>query len=222
MKKLILSVFISMLATGSYAQNQVGFGPDLGIGMNITPTDAVPEQYAPPQNYPTNYLTPPVNNANRMPVRTPTRTPMPTNGYNGAGGGFDHSNVEDYAPPDTNYKPVYKNDPVVVSAPVSAPVSNLNSTITPAKTQGSLFEECMIRSSKMLDVLDVLKKIPEKDRISTLYNSGYWSELTDGEKDQTLQTIANMSGVDDPTYLLIKGKMAGSFEKECVDLAKNN
>lgn len=213
MKKLILSVFISMLATGSYAQNQVGFGPDLGVGMNRTPIQAMPQQVAPPQNYPTNYLTPQVNNTNKIPVRTP----MPTNGYNGMNGsGFDHSNVDDYTPPDTNYKPVYKNDPVVVSAPVS------NSTITPAKTQGSLFEECMIRSSKMLDVLDALKKIPENDRVSTLYNSGYWSELTDGEKDQTLQTIASMSGVDEPTYLVIKGKMAGSFEKECVDLAKNN
>lgn len=208
MKKLILSVFISMLATGSYAQNQVGFGPDLGVGMNGAPVQAMPQQVAPTQNYPTNYLTPPLNNTNRMPVRTP----MPTNGYNA--GGFDHSNVEDYVQPDMNYKPIYKNDKAVVAAPVSNP------TITPAKTEGSLFEECMIRSSKMLDVLDVLKKIPEKDRISTLYNSGYWNELTDTEKDQTLQTIANMSGVDDPTYLMIKGKMAGSFEKECIDLAK--
>lgn len=208
MKKLILSVFISMLATGSYAQNQVGFGPDLGVGMNRAPVQAMPQQVAPTQNYPTNYLTPQLNNTNRMPVRSP----MPTNGYNA--GGFDHSNVEDYVQPDMNYKPIYKNDKAVVSAPVSNP------TITPAKTEGSLFEECMIRSSKMLDVLDVLKKIPEKDRISTLYNSGYWNELTDTEKDQTLQTIANMSGVDDPTYLMIKGKMAGSFEKECIDLAK--
>lgn len=212
MQKLILSVFISMLATGSYAQNQVGFGPDLGVGMNRSPVQAIPQQVAPPQNYPTNYLTPQLNNTNRMPVRTP----MPTNGYNGSNSGFDHSNVEDYAQPDMNYKPIYKNDTAIMAAPVSKP------TITPAKTQGSLFEECMIRSSKMLDVLDVLKKIPEKDRISTLYNSGYWNELTDSEKDQTLQTIANMSGVDDPTYLVIKGKMAGSFEKECVDLAKNN
>lgn len=211
MKKLILSVFISMLATGSYAQNQVGFGPDLGVGMNGAPVQAMPQQVAPTQNYPTNYLTPQVNNTNRMPARTP----MPTNGYNGMNsGGFDHSNVEDYVQPDMNYKPIYKNDKALVAAPIANP------TITPAKTEGSLFEECMIRSSKMLDVLDVLKKIPEKDRISTLYNSGYWNELTDTEKDQTLQTIANMSGVDDPTYLMIKGKMAGSFEKECIDLAK--
>jgi hypothetical protein len=211
MKKLILSAFISMLATGSYAQNQVGFGPDLGVGMNRAPVQAMPQQVSPPQNYPTNYLTPQVNNTNRMPARTP----MPTNGYNGMnGGGFDHSNVDEYPQPDMNYKPIYKNDKAVVAAPIANP------TITPAKTEGSLFEECMIRSSKMLDVLDVLKKIPEKDRISTLYNSGYWNELTDTEKDQTLQTIANMSGVDDPTYLMIKGKMAGSFEKECIDLAK--
>lgn len=211
MQKIILSVFISMLATASYAQNQVGFGPDLGIGMNNRPVQPTQQQVAPTQNYQTNYLTPQNNNVNRMPVKPS----VPTNGYNGmSAGGFDHSNVDGYVAPEPNYKPIYKNDKTVATAPVENP------TITPARAPGNLFEECMIRSSKMLDVLDALKKIPENDRVSTLYNSGYWNELSDGEKDQTLQTIANMSGVDEPTYLTIKGKMAGSFEKECLDLAK--
>lgn len=213
MQKIILSVFISMLATTSYAQNQVGFGPDIGIGTNNRSVQPMQQQVDPSQNYQNNYLTPQSNNANRMPAKTS----MPTNGYGGMNAGsFDHSDVDGYAAPDANYKPIYKNDNQVVTAPITNP------TITPAKTQGSLFEECMIRSSKMLDVLDALKKIPETDRVSTLYKSGYWNELSDGEKDQTLQTIANMSGVDEPTYLTIKGKMAGSFEKECLDLAKKN
>lgn len=214
MKKLILSVFISMFATGSYAQNQVGFSPEFGMGMNRAPTNVTPQQVSsPPTNYPKNYMMPQFNDSNG----NPNRAPMPMNGMNNMnGGGFDHSNVEDYSTPDINYKPIYKNDTAVMDVTVANPM------ITPAKSQGSLFEECMIRSSKMLDALDLLKKTPEKDRVSTLYNSGYWAELTDVEKDQTLQTLSNMSGVDEPTYLVIKGKMASSFEKECVDIAKNN
>lgn len=200
MKKLILSVFISMLATGSYAQNQVGFGADLGIGMNRTPNQIVVQPQVIRQQY---------NN-------TPPRTTVQTNQPNYNASGLDQSGVDSYVPPDADYIPIYKTDTVTAS------VEQENETVQPEKTEGSMFKDCMLRSAKMLDVLDILKKIPEKDRISTLYNSGYWGELTESEKDRTLQTIASMNGVDDPTYLVIKGKMAGSFEKECVDFAKKN
>lgn len=205
MKKILLSLFISTITIGSYAQNQVGFGPAIGVSS---------ENSSVPRSHPTiinqaNYMTP----QNTM---VPVNPHVPTNGY--MGNQVNDSNVDSYVAPDSNYKPIYKNDPVQSSSIKSSSTP----TITPAKKPGSIYEECMIRSSKLLDVLDALKKIPEKDRVSTLVESGYWAELSESEKDQTLQTIADMSGVDESKYLVIKGKMAGSFEKECVDLVKTN
>lgn len=206
MKKIFLSLFISTLTIGSYAQNEVGFGPAIGVN-----TEAPPVQ----RNQPTiinqtNYLTP--NN-----IMIPVKPNVPTNGYTTTPT-VNSSNTDSYVPSDVNYKPIYKSDAV---AQVKAQDTS-EAVVTPVKKQGSLFEECMIRSSKMLDVLDALKKMPEKDRVSTLFKSGYWSELSEVEKDQMLQTIADMSGVDESKYLVIKGKMAGSFERECLDLAKTN
>jgi len=205
MKKIFLSLFISTLTIGSYAQNEVGFGPAIGVG---TETPSV-QKNPPTIINQTNYLTP--NN-----TMIPVRPSVPTNGYTTPN--VDNSNADSYVPPDVNYKPIYKNDAVTQVKSPTVSVEN----VTPAQKQGSLFEECMIRSSKMLDVLDALKQMPEKDRVSTLFKSGYWSELSEVEKDQMLQTIADMSGVDESKYLVIKGKMAGSFEKECLELAKTN
>jgi len=118
---------------------------------------------------------------------------------------------------DTGLKPIYKSDLNTVS------VKNTQ-TIIPAEisetTPEYLFKDCILKSDQMLEVLDKLKSIPEKERISTLYDSGYWSSLDTAGKEKTLKTLASLTGLKGEQYIIIKGKMAQSFQKECLSIIK--
>lgn len=101
-------------------------------------------------------------------------------------------------------------------------VHNLNgyTNVPTAKTKGELFKECILRSDKLISVLEALKKKPEKERVSILYKSLYWKSLNEDEQTKTLKILAQLTGVSDTQYVIIKGQLAESFKQECLNIAK--
>lgn len=85
----------------------------------------------------------------------------------------------------------------------------------------SLFKECILKSGQMIEVLDILKTIPEQERIKTLIESGYWESLTPAEQDKTMKILANFNGVSEDQHDIIKGQIADSLKDECFALVKN-
>lgn len=88
------------------------------------------------------------------------------------------------------------------------------------KSAEDVFSECILKSGKMIEVLDVLRTIPEPDRIKTLFESGYWNQLSEAEKDRTMKILANFNGVGDDQYDIIKGQVSESLKEECLNLLK--
>ncbi len=89
------------------------------------------------------------------------------------------------------------------------------------KNKDEIFSECILKSGKMIDVLDALRTIPENKRVVTLVESGYWESLNEEEQTNTLKTLANFEGVSGDEYDIIKGQISESFKNECVDVIKN-
>lgn len=191
MKKILLSLLISMAVSNVHAMNASMMGAEMAVpGVVSTPEvqTNVPIQNENPQPY-TEPYTPPV-----VPYQPPVITPV--------------------IPAQSNTVPRYESDPV--SPVVEVPTEQVEQP----KTKAEIFEDCILKSDQMMEVIDTLKSIPEKERVTTLYESGYWSTLSEQDKEKTLKTLANFTGLDDNQYIIIKGKMADSFKTECLNLIK--
>lgn len=193
MKKILLSLLISMAVSNVQAMNPSMVGSEMAVpGVVSTPTvqTNVPIQNENPQPYTEPYTAPVV------PYQPPVTIPTPE------------------IPQQSNSVPRYESDPV--SPVVEVPTEQAEQP----KTKAEIFENCILKSDQMMEVIDTLKSIPEKERVTTLYESGYWSTLSEQDKDKTLKTLANFTGLDDNQYIIIKGKMADSFKTECLNLIK--
>ena len=92
--------------------------------------------------------------------------------------------------------------------------------VPPATTKENTFKECIFISDKLISTLEKLKAVPEQERVSILYKSNYWKKLTEDDKDKTLKILAQLTGVTDNQYVIIKGQIAESFKEECLSLIK--
>jgi len=93
-------------------------------------------------------------------------------------------------------------------------------SIGPAMTKEGIFKECILRSDKILTVMDSLKKLPEESRVEQLLKSNLWATLDESHKDQLIVFLAQLSNINDSKYIIIKGKMANQFKTECTQLIK--
>lgn len=115
----------------------------------------------------------------------------------------------------------------VNNAPIDYPSDhNHNFTSSEAdvmvkKNAEELFKECILKSGQMIEVLDILKTIPEAERIKTLVESGYWESLNPSEQDKTMKILANFNGVSEDQHDIIKGQIADSLKDECFGLVKD-
>lgn len=92
--------------------------------------------------------------------------------------------------------------------------------VPPATTKEETFKRCIFISDKLISTLEKLKTVPEHERVSILYKSNYWKKLTESDKDKTLKILAQLTGVTDTQYVIIKGQIAESFKKECLAIIK--
>lgn len=92
--------------------------------------------------------------------------------------------------------------------------------VPPATTKENTFKQCIFISDKLISTLEKLKAVPEHERVSILYKSNYWKTLTEDDKDKTLKILAQLTGVTDNQYVIIKGQIADSFKEECLSLIK--
>lgn len=93
---------------------------------------------------------------------------------------------------------------------------NKNSIV---KTPDQIFKECIFRSNNLIETLDYFKNQKQEERIPALYNSSYWASLiTEEEKTKTLKIMAQIDGVSDSKYVIIKGKIAEIYKQECFNI----